>query len=74
MPQLGDRPLVIRTRLAVEEICTYIHENCGADNPVDIMEGLSINEVVLVKLFHIRHEYIFGMNSTTLTAGGGYEK
>ena len=37
MPQLGDRPLVIRTRLAVEEICVYIHENCGADTPVDIM-------------------------------------
>ena len=100
MPQLGDRPLVIRTRLAVEEICVYIHENCGADTPVDIMisanrqntiitcrspgkpfypikpdqEKLSANELVLTKLFHIKHEYIFGLNSTTLTTGGGYEK
>ncbi len=99
-PHLRDKPLVIRTRLAVEEICAYIHENCGADTPVDIMisadrhstiitcrspgkpfypikpdrEKPSTNEVVLMKLFHIKHEYIFGMNSTTLTAGGGYEK
>ncbi len=99
-PHLRDKPLVIRTRLAVEEICACIHENCGADTPVDIMisadrhstiitcrspgkpfypikpdrEKPSTNEVVLMKLFHIKHEYILGMNSTTLTAGGGYEK
>ena len=37
-------------------------------------EKLSANELVLTKLFHIKHEYIFGLNSTTLTTGGGYEK
>ena len=99
-PQFEDRLPVIRIRLAVEEICAYIHEHCGADTPVDIMisadrhrtiitcrspgkpfypikpdrENLSDNEVLLIKLFQIKHEYIFGLNSTTLIAGGGYEK
>jgi hypothetical protein len=37
-------------------------------------ENLTANELMLTKLFHIRHEYIFGLNSTSLCAGGGYEK
>ena len=37
-------------------------------------ENLTANELMLTKLFHIRHEYIFGLNSTSLYAGGGYEK
>ena len=99
-PHLEDTKLLSRTCLAVEEICSYIHENCGADTPVDIMfsadrrstfitcrspgkpfypikpeeEKLTVNELVLTKLFHIKHEYIFGLNSTSLTIGGGYEK
>jgi hypothetical protein len=84
----------------VEEICSYIHDNCGKTTPVDIMisenrhstiitcrnpgkpfypvkpegEKLSANELMLTKLFRIKHEYIFGLNSTSLTTGGGYEK
>ena len=99
-PHIADPKLINRTYLAVEEICTYIHDNCGADTPVDIMisvnksstiitcrspgkpfypvkpdgEMLSANELMLTKLFHIKHEYIFGLNSTRLTTGGGYEK
>jgi len=99
-PHIGDRQLISRTCLAVEEICSYIHDNCGKTTPVDIMisedrhstiitcrspgkpfypvkpegEKLSANELVLTKLFRIKHEYIFGLNSTSLTTGGGYEK
>ena len=30
-------------------------------------EGFSLNELVLTKVFNVRNEYIFGMNSTSLT-------
>ena len=98
--RIGDRQLITRTCLAVEEICAYIHDSCGADTPVDIMistdnhstiitcrnpgrpfypvkpEGdkLSTSELVLTKMFQIKHEYIFGLNSTSLTTGGSHEK
>ena len=98
--RIGDRQLIMRTCLAVEEICAYIHDNCGADTPVDIMistdnhstiitcrnpgrpfypvkpegEKLSTSELVLTKMFQIKHEYIFGLNSTSLTTGGSHEK
>ncbi len=99
-PYISDMKLINRTCLAVEEICTYIHESCGKDTTVDIMisenrhstiitcrspgkpfypvrperERLSANEMVLTKLFQIKHEYIFGLNSTSLTTGGIYEE
>ena len=31
--------------------------------------GLNENELLLAEMFHIRHEYIFGLNSTSLTIG-----
>ena len=34
---LTDKELISRICLAVDEICYYIHESCGADTPVDIM-------------------------------------
>ena len=99
-PYINDRHLISRTCLAVEEICSYIHNNCSQNTPVDIMisedrhsmiltcrnpgnpfcpidpegEKLSVNELMLTKLFKIKNEYIFGLNSTSLTTGGGYEK
>ena len=97
---IDDRHLISRTCLAVEEICSYIHNNCSQNTPVDIMisedrhsmiltcrnpgnpfcpidpegEKLSVNELMLTKLFKIKNEYIFGLNSTSLITGGGYEK
>ena len=99
-PRIADTKLIDRTCLAIDEICSYIHDNCGKNTPIDIMisedkhstyitcrspgkpfypikpegERLTANELVLTKLFHIKHEYIFGLNSTSLTTGGGYEK
>ena len=98
--RIEDTKLIDRTCLALDEICSYIHENCGKNTPIDIMisadrhntiitcrspgkpfypiktegEKLTANELVLTKLFHIKHEYIFGLNSTSLRTGGSYEK